>query len=59
MLTAIVRKQELREKVDVNFDGRISFLEYLLYQYRQFCNPGDFCERSMKAVSLINNNEFL
>lgn len=30
MLTAIVRKQELREKVDVNFDGRISFLEYLL-----------------------------
>jgi hypothetical protein len=50
MLTAIVRKQELREKVDVNFDGRISFLEYLLYQYREFCNPGDFCERSMKAV---------
>ena len=30
MMTAIVRKQELREKVDVNFDGRISFLEYLL-----------------------------
>ena len=29
MLTALVRKQELREKVDVNFDGRISFLEYL------------------------------
>ena len=35
MMTAIVRKQELREKVDVNFDGRISFLEYLLYQYRE------------------------
>ena len=32
MMTAIKRKQELREKVDVNFDGRISFLEYLLYQ---------------------------
>jgi len=30
MLTALVRKQELREKVDVDFDGRISFLEYLL-----------------------------
>jgi len=49
MLTAIVRKQELREKVDVNFDGRISFLEYLLYQYREFCNPADFCERSMRT----------
>ncbi|KAH9260457.1 hypothetical protein BASA82_000134 [Batrachochytrium salamandrivorans] len=48
MLTAIVRKQELREKVDVDFDGRISFLEYLLYQYREFCNPADFCERSMR-----------
>ncbi|KAH9257703.1 hypothetical protein BASA81_004161 [Batrachochytrium salamandrivorans] len=49
MQTAIVRKQELREKVDVDFDGRISFLEYLLYQYREFCNPADFVERSMRA----------
>jgi len=48
-MTAIVRKQELREKVDVNFDGRISFLEYLLYQYREFCNPADFCERAMRT----------
>jgi len=55
MLTAIVRKQELREKVDVNFDGRISFLEYLLYQYRAFCNPADFVERSMKAAGLGEN----
>jgi len=47
MLTAIVRKQELREKVDVNFDGRISFLEYLLYQYKDVANPADFCKRSM------------
>jgi len=31
--TAIVRKKELRDKVDVNFDGRVSFLEYLLYQF--------------------------
>jgi hypothetical protein len=30
MLTALVRKQELREKVDVDFDGRIAFIEYLL-----------------------------
>jgi len=48
LLTAIVRKKELREKVDVNFDGRISFLEYLLYQYREFANPADFIKRSEK-----------
>lgn len=47
MMTAIKRKQELRDKVDVNFDGRMSFLEFLLYQYRQFCNPADFVKRSM------------
>lgn len=47
MMTAIKRKQELREKVDVNFDGRVSFLEYLLYQYREVANPADFCQRSM------------
>jgi len=47
MMTAIVRKKELRDKVDVNFDGRISFLEYLLYQYRDVANPADFCQRSM------------
>eukprot|EP01119_Soliformovum_irregulare_P002647 TRINITY_DN128_c1_g1_i1.p1 TRINITY_DN128_c1_g1~~TRINITY_DN128_c1_g1_i1.p1 ORF type:complete len:290 (-),score=104.01 TRINITY_DN128_c1_g1_i1:246-1115(-) len=47
MLTAIKRKQELRDKVDVNFDGRISFLEYLLYQYKDVANPADFCKRSM------------
>jgi len=47
MMTAIKRKTELREKVDVNFDGRISFLEYLLHQYERFANPADFCVRSM------------
>ncbi|EFA83934.1 actin bundling protein [Heterostelium album PN500] len=47
MLTALKRKQELRDKVDVNFDGRISFLEYLLYQYQDVANPADFCTRSM------------
>jgi hypothetical protein len=47
MMTAIKRKQELREEVDVNFDGRISFLEYLLYQYKDVANPADFCFRSM------------
>jgi hypothetical protein len=47
MMTAIKRKQELREKVDVNFDGRVSFLEYLLYQYKDVANPADFCKRSM------------
>jgi hypothetical protein len=48
MMTALRRKQELREKVDVNFDGRISFLEYLLYQYSDVANPADFCVRSMR-----------
>jgi hypothetical protein len=47
MMTAIKRKQELRERVDVNFDGRVSFLEYLLYQYNNVANPADFCKRSM------------
>jgi len=47
MMTSIVRKKELRDKVDVNFDNRVSFLEYLLYQYREFANPADFCVRSM------------
>lgn len=49
MMTAITRKKELREKVDVNFDGRVGMLEYLLYQYRDFANPSDFTTRSMKA----------
>jgi len=49
MMTAIKRKTELRDKVDVNFDGRISFLEYLLYQYKDFANPADFTTRSMKG----------
>lgn len=43
-MTAIKRKQELRDSVDVNFDGRISFLEYLLYQYN--LSPTDFVSRS-------------
>jgi len=47
MMTALKRKQELRDEVDVNFDGRISFLEYLLYQYKTVANPADFCKRSM------------
>lgn len=49
MQTAIVRKKELREKVDCNFDGKVSMLEYLLYQYKDFSNPTDFTQRSMKA----------
>lgn len=49
MLTALKRKQELREKVDVNFDGRVSMLEYLLYQYQNFANPADFARRAMRA----------
>jgi len=44
-MTAIVRKQELREKVDVNFDGKMSLLEFLLYQYN--ASPKTLMERSM------------
>jgi len=46
-MTAIVRKKELREKVDVNFDGRVSFLEYLLYQYK--ASPKDLMDRQTQA----------
>lgn len=52
MMTAIKRKKELKEKVDVNFDGRISMLEYLLDIYSDDnlgVNPADFITRSMKA----------
>jgi len=48
--TAIVRKKELREKVDVNFDGRISFLEFLLYQYK--ASPKDLMDRSAGKTEL-------
>lgn len=49
MMTSLKRKQELRDNVDVNFDGRVSFLEYLLYQYKDCANPADFVQRSMGA----------
>lgn len=48
MMTSIVRKKELKSKVDVNFDGRVSFLEYLLYQYQDFAKPDDFVTRSQE-----------
>jgi len=47
MMTALKRKQVIRDEVDVSFDGRISFLEYLLHQYKDVANPADFCQRSM------------
>merc|ERR1719334_148888 len=48
MMTALKRKQELRV-IDVNFDGKVSMLEYLLYQYKEFATPADFTRRAMKA----------
>lgn len=45
MKTSIVRKKELRDEVDVNFDGRVSLLEFLCYQYK--ASPKDLIERSM------------
>jgi hypothetical protein len=49
--TAVVRKKELRDKVDVNFDGRVSFLEYLLYQYK--ASPKDLMDRQTVQSSTI------
>lgn len=49
MMTSIKRKKQLRDKVDVNFDGNISMLEYLLDQYSEFANPEEFCKRLMTA----------
>jgi len=51
LMTAIVRKKELRDKVDVNFDGQVAMIEYLLYQYRGFANPADFVTRAMVRTS--------
>lgn len=59
MMTAIKRKQELRDKVDVNFDGRVSFLEYLLYQYRDFANPAEFTQRAMEAEGFEEHPEIV
>jgi hypothetical protein len=50
MMTAIARKKELKEKVDVNFDGRVSMLEFLLYQYG--ASPKSLIERSINNVDL-------
>lgn len=47
MKTAIARKKELRDTVDVNFDGRISLLEFLLYQFE--ADPVELMSRSMAA----------
>merc|ERR1712038_2061453 len=49
MMTAITRKKELRDKVDVNFDGRVSFMEYLLYQYQDLegVDPKSFIKKAM------------
>jgi len=47
MMTAIVRKKELKDKVDVNFDGRVSMLEYLLYQFG--ASPKSLIERSINT----------
>jgi len=48
MMTSIQRKRELRSKVDVNFDGRVGFLEYLLYQFK--ASPKTLMERSTRST---------
>ena len=52
MQTSITRKKELRDKVDVNFDGRVSFIEYLLYQYQ--VSPKDLMDRSKPQAGPVN-----
>jgi hypothetical protein len=49
-MTAVHRKKELRDKVDVNFDGRVSFIEYLLYQYN--ASPKDLMDRQTQSAGL-------
>jgi len=47
MMTSLKRKKELREKVDVNFDNHVSFMEYLLYQYK--VPPSQLVKKLMSA----------
>jgi len=47
MQTSIKRKRELKETVDVNGNGKICFLEYLIYQYK--CDVKDLMSRVMCA----------
>ena len=42
-------KEAFLKEVDVNCDGRIGFLEYLLHQYREIASPVDFVKRYEKA----------
>lgn len=46
-LTSIARKRELKQTVDANGNGKISFLEYLIYQYE--CDVKDLMSRVMAA----------
>lgn len=56
-MTAIQRKQEIRQTVDVNFDNRISFMEYLLYQYN--LSPKEFITRHTTSTTTEVVNEDL
>lgn len=48
-ITAITRKKEFRDIVDITFDGTISFMEYILYQYQ--LSPKDLMSRSQGSIS--------
>lgn len=47
MMTSLKRKKELKDKVDVNFDNHVSFMEYLLYQYK--VPPNELVQTLMTA----------
>lgn len=46
--TSITRKKALRDTVDVNFDGRVGFLEFLLYQFD--ASPKELMTRSTRSA---------
>merc|ERR1712232_1115796 len=59
MMTAVTRRSEIRDKVDFNNDGTISFLEYLIYTYKRVSNATDFIikGRALKEGSALNSPE--
>ncbi|CAK9015431.1 Calcium-regulated actin-bundling protein (34 kDa actin-binding protein) [Durusdinium trenchii] len=58
MMTAIERKAQLRE-IDLNQDGNISFLEYLLAQYADYVNAAEFTRRGLNNVDMNEGSAVL
>mmetsp|Transcript_3329 Transcript_3329/g.3776 ORF Transcript_3329/g.3776 Transcript_3329/m.3776 type:complete len:329 (+) Transcript_3329:65-1051(+) len=56
MMTAVTRRTEIRDKVDFNNDGTISFLEYLIYTYKTVSNASDFILRGRDGRNGVKAN---